>query len=269
MTWSMLSRSLTLTVWWQVILSIAWFLLGLIIGAYADIGVERDGEEVRMPGMQTEAIWGIIWPFFWAIWVLCWQYTGYWAFSTGNKLWMMIYNLQNAFYSFMCFMHWMGMLNDASVSRSIQSALVLSFSANRLSVSQAVSGFNDMMAMYGGDDISLSVCCSGLISLLGCECIVRLGLSICDPEPPACRRVGLPTADYRRRPHDGLRNHLHAEGRGGTRAPCCESRRLATICYHGGVHTGSLDIHRECVVQGNFRAGDKPIEPTQPADPAP
>ena len=44
---------------------------------------------------------------------------------------------------------------------------------------------------------------------------------------------------------------------------------LATICYHGGVRTGSLDIHRECVVQGNFRAGDKPIEPTQPADPAP
>jgi hypothetical protein len=52
-----------------------------------------------------------------------WSYTGFWAFATGNKLWMIIYNIENAFYFVYCFVLFIDMLSDAGDVGEMSTAL--------------------------------------------------------------------------------------------------------------------------------------------------
>lgn len=151
---------LTLTVWVQIGVSIFWFLIGLISGAYADVTIScktDGGDPCSSPGYFDEngelstpgsAMWSIVGPFFWVIWTVCWAYTGYWSFNTGNKLWMILFNVQMVAYSLICLLIFLGMLGDAD----------------------AVSAFDLQAAALGsgqsGWTLDVSVCCGGLMTLL-------------------------------------------------------------------------------------------------------
>lgn len=71
-------RRLTLVVWFQVLVSILWLLIGAATGLFTTL----EGAK--------ESVWTGGYPVIWVIWVLTWSYTGYWAFATGNKLWMIM-----------------------------------------------------------------------------------------------------------------------------------------------------------------------------------
>ena len=109
---------LTFAVWFQVAVSVLWLLFGAATGMFKRYELaEVDDDSVG------EAPWGWAWTFFWVIWVYMWSYTGFWAFATGNKLWMIIYNIENAFYFVYCFVLFIDMLSDAGDVGEMSTAL--------------------------------------------------------------------------------------------------------------------------------------------------
>jgi hypothetical protein len=57
-------------------------LLWLLVGAATGLFTTLEGAD--------KSLWTGMYPVIWGIWVFSWSWTGYWAFATGNKLWMII-----------------------------------------------------------------------------------------------------------------------------------------------------------------------------------
>jgi Na+/melibiose symporter-like transporter len=104
-----MNSRLSCLIWFQVAVSVLWLLFGAATGMFKRYELAEVDDD-----SAGEAPWGWAWSFFWVIWVYMWSYTGFWAVATGNKLWMIIYNIGHTFYFAYCFVFFFDLLSDAS-----------------------------------------------------------------------------------------------------------------------------------------------------------